>query len=489
MAYDENDFQEGAIVTAKGLKALFQKILPLNYRNNTLQNQISEIENKIKEKSMEINKTLLNYELQKKKLELSSKLSEMNKDYKTLNDPKAKDKAKVIEKYSKGDKAQNEETKENLNIIDVEKLDISELVAEINKEKELQKDLIAAATKSNKKLDGLYSEIQKLSDGKEQVKENTPEKEILSKQKFTLQRSDANYLLADFKNNGTEYGGTIKVSELKELIDNKFTDKDKAGTQFVKSVNRLDELVSQGYLKLQNNEYSITDKAIPEIAKFRTDVNFIDYDMKFYKDIKDTKLTVEKLIEKYSELDKNKGLNETEVNKNMGYNLSRLNKNISAGYILVEADKSLTITDNGMDAWNNRIIEIDQINRVDNFKFTGTIKDLSIFNTLEKSTVSFKEICSIISPNIKDQVFSHLIDLRAKGYLTIDNVVNLKEANFTISDKGKAYIDKNLDKSLSKKDLLQKEISDLKNANKKTIDSINKGKNIGKNIANEVMSK
>lgn len=161
------------------------------------------------------------------------------------------------------------------------------------------------------------------------------------RENFKFGKFDANVLFPAIKDRTDD--------EFRENHYSKYSDPDKADTEYEMQSKRIEKLKEKGYIEKENGKYIITDKGKEAAQRVNKEFEFTSYDANVvFNYIKKYagKLSLEDLKDSLKEEYKN----EKDIERQFEYLQKRLENNVKGDYLFKTQDGFYAITDKGKEA-------------------------------------------------------------------------------------------------------------------------------------------
>lgn len=158
------------------------------------------------------------------------------------------------------------------------------------------------------------------------------------RENFKFGKFDANVLFPAIKNRTDD--------EFRENHYSKYSDPDKADTEYEMQSKRIEKLKEKGYIEKENGKYIITGKGKEAAREVNKEFEFTSYDANVvfgYVNKNDGQLSLEKLKEGLEKDYKTK----EEIDKQYKYLQKRIENNLEKGYLAKNTEGNYVITDKG----------------------------------------------------------------------------------------------------------------------------------------------
>jgi|GEM_PF-4655512 len=200
----------------------------------------------------------------------------------------------------------------------------------------------------------------------EQARERAEEKDIgcegdepkvckAKRERFKFGKFDANVLLPAIEDRTDD--------EFKENLYSKYSDTDKADTEYEMQNKRIDKLLEKEYIEKVDGRYRITDKGKEAAREVNKEFEFTSYDVNVvfdYINRNNGQLSLEMLKE---ELEKDYKTKE-EIDKQYKYLQKRIKSNLENGYLAKNSEGNYVITDKGKRAAAKLKLKKDKENSI-----------------------------------------------------------------------------------------------------------------------------
>ncbi|SHJ36298.1 winged helix-turn-helix domain-containing protein [Lutispora thermophila] len=175
------------------------------------------------------------------------------------------------------------------------------------------------------------------------------------RERFKFGKFDANVLLPAIEDRTDD--------EFKENLYSKYSDTDKADTEYEMQNKRIDKLLEKGYIEKVDGRYRITDKGKEAAREVNKEFEFTSYDVNVvfdYINRNNGQLSLEMLKE---ELEKDYKTKE-EIDKQYKYLQKRIKSNLENGYLAKNSEGNYVITDKGKRAAAKLKLKKDKENSI-----------------------------------------------------------------------------------------------------------------------------
>lgn len=227
-------------------------------------------------------------------------------------------------------------------------------------------DGIKGLFKDNMKQDSQHTEEDLTHKIEAQARERVEEMDIGSegdeprlikakRERFKFGKFDANVLLPAIEDRTDD--------EFKENLYSKYSDTDKADTEYEMQNKRIDKLLEKGYIEKVDGRYRITDKGKEAAREVNKEFEFTSYDVNVvfdYINRNNGQLSLEMLKE---ELEKDYKTKE-EIDKQYKYLQKRIKSNLENGYLAKNSEGNYVITDKGKRAAAKLKLKKDKENSI-----------------------------------------------------------------------------------------------------------------------------
>lgn len=429
-------------VFKKMFKNTVTRLTPQSVKNNRLAKENNKLTEKVGKLDIKKEQILKNHELKKLNGELKDKLIKLKNEVKDLK--------------------LNINNREYINAMIVN----DPLISNIVKEKTIQNSPQNIVNKNEKEASNSPNNVIDINERRN--KYDLKRKDGVEE----LTRRDVNYIFKMFKNN------SITLSKLEGNFKKGYKDTALADNEYNMLLGRLKNLEHTGHVNLDGDKYTITDKGLKDADMIKRTYEFNVYDIEnIFKLIQGNggKINEQSLKELLS-----KEFSGDKLEEKLNYDTYRFKKEIEFGFLDTNGDGYYTISDKGLQAMS--IIKQDpsasfiEFNKDKEFNVTNTTKDLNIFLNSETGKLSYDDLSKIIpDKNQLNTFISSLIDYRTEGILNMDSM-DVKESNYSLTDKGKELLGDISDKGSNTKSIRQErldienEIKEL-NAKLKGLDS------------------